>query len=281
LRRAKPLLGTLVEIHIDTAGPAAERALRAAFAEIATIHRLMSFHEAESDVSAINRARPGDTITLDARTRAVLAQALALNRASDGAFNIAVGRELVSRGLLQAPAGTAPYGIDPDASLTPLTLESNRVTKWGDCWIDLGGIAKGYAVDRALEVLARHGIGAILVNAGGDLRHAGPSPIRVHLRDPASPTRLIGPLEIGNRALASSATSGLAPAPRLDAVALLDGRSRRALPTGIGVSVMARTCMMADALTKVVLATRSPNHRLLTRHHAATVLYRGDGAFSG
>ena len=58
IRRARPLLGTLVEI--GAAGTNAAVAIEAAFYEIETIHRLMSFHEVHSDVSRINHAAPGE-----------------------------------------------------------------------------------------------------------------------------------------------------------------------------------------------------------------------------
>src|SRR5262249_60100512 len=70
--------------------------------------------------------------------------------------------------------------------------------------IDLGGIAKGFAVDRALDVLRDRGMPAGLVNAGGDLAAFGPATETVHIRHPLDPRRLVCGIEIDNQALASS-----------------------------------------------------------------------------
>ncbi len=101
LRRARPLLGTLVDIGIEASNATtARQALAAAFAEIATVHRLMSFHEAGSDLARLNRARPGERVAVDIRTAEVLRQAEALRVASGGAFDCAVAQTLIASGHL-------------------------------------------------------------------------------------------------------------------------------------------------------------------------------------
>ena len=74
--------------------------------------------------------------------------------------------------------------------------------------LDLGGIAKGYGVDRAAAVLREHGIHRGLVNVGGDLMAMGDAPggdpWRIGVRDPAHPTRIITTLEVVDRAVATS-----------------------------------------------------------------------------
>jgi thiamine biosynthesis lipoprotein len=274
IRRARPLLGTLVEIQVEACDAAgAHRAIDAAFGEIAAVHRLMSFHEAGSDVTRYNRARPGEAVRIDARTAEVLACAESLQRESDGAFDIGIAATLVALGLLPAPpeaAGSAPV----EGAATTCTVVR------GDATIDLGGIAKGYAVDRAIDALARCGIAAALVNAGGDLRHLGVTPVEIVLRDPADPSRLSAAVELTGRALASSATRGLALAQGLtDATASAvidrrDGAGARPLRLGTGVSVVAPTCMLADALTKVVLVTGRRDHPVLASHDARVLVYR-------
>ncbi len=133
-------------------------------------------------------------------------------------------------------------------------IDSDRVRCARPLRLDLGGIAKGYAVDCAVHALQRTGIEKILVNAGGDLRIAGPWEQRVRLRHPQAPHLAAGVLTLRDAALATSAAyysrrllgSG-------EVSALLD--PRRALPY-LGhhsVSVRAPDCMSADALTKVVL----------------------------
>jgi thiamine biosynthesis lipoprotein len=272
VRRAKPALGTLVEVTVEAATRRrALDAIAAAFAVIQGVHRLMSFHDAGSDLSRVNRARVGEEVVLDPRTAEVLTSALELARGSLGAFDCTLAGELVGAGLLPGLAPSGPAGA-PGA--VGLVLRGNRATKTAPCLFDLGGIAKGYAVDQAIAALLGEGVASALVNAGGDLRHAGPTPVLVHLRDPRRTSGLAGSVRIQDGALASSATAGLAllgPPPPVSA--LWDGRSRTPLPMGSGVSVVAPTCLVADALTKVVLATRDPFHPLLAASGARTVFH--------
>jgi thiamine biosynthesis lipoprotein len=273
LRRAKPALGTLVEMSVIA--PNRSRAFEvteAAFAEILRVHRLMSFHEASSDLSRLNRATPGDTIELDPQTAEVLSRALEFTRLSEGVFDCTIGTELVSEGLLPRPC---PPWVPSMPAPMPVVLHGNRATKRAPCLIDLGGIAKGFAVDRAIGILVGCGIESALVNAGGDLRHVGPSPVGVHIRDPRCPSRIAAAIEVQNEAVASSATGGL---PLWDSTgspksALWHGRMRSPLPLGAGATIVAPTCLAADALTKVVLATRNATHPLLPAHGARTAFH--------
>src|SRR6266849_3482332 len=91
LRRAQPLLGTLVEIAAAGGAPAdREAAVAAAFAAIARVHRLMSFHAADSDVGRLNREAAMRPIGVHAWPYLVLETAAELPRRSQGAFDIAV-----------------------------------------------------------------------------------------------------------------------------------------------------------------------------------------------
>ncbi|MDQ2926722.1 MAG: FAD:protein FMN transferase, partial [Pseudomonadota bacterium] len=114
-----------------------------------------------------------------------------------------------------------------------------------------------------------------LVDAGGDLRHFGSRAATIGLRDPADPARLLASIDLRDAALASSATSSLdGRRPTSLPSALLDGRSRRSLAPDAGASVMAPSCMTADALTKIILATDDREHPMLGRHGATLVLHR-------
>src|SRR5215471_11476988 len=89
--RARPLLGTFVEIAIaGAANSATEAAVEAAFAAVATVHRLMSFHETASDVSRLNRDAWRKAVEIHDWTYQVLEIAHDVHRRSAGAFDIAV-----------------------------------------------------------------------------------------------------------------------------------------------------------------------------------------------
>ena len=134
---------------------------------------------------------------------------------------------------------------------------------------DLGGIAKGYAVDQAIAVLVRAGIQSACINAGGDLRVIGSTPFAVSIRDPITITNAAREVTITDQAMATSAPYF---SKRLDSnetvCALVDGRDGRAMTQLQSVSVIAPSCMIADAMTKIVIASRNALHPLLRQFNA-------------
>jgi thiamine biosynthesis lipoprotein len=263
-RRARPLLGTLVEVTVAEAGAHADAdaAIAAAFEAVERVHKLMSFHDGTSDISRFNRAAVGASVPVDMRTWEVLALALRVQEASAGAFNIACAQRLVEWGCLPAPSSTHPAF---DATRPVFTLEpGGGVRKVSDGWIDVGGIAKGYAVDLAVEALKEAGIAGACVNAGGDLRAFGARAFAVQVRDPRAPGRAGLHLDVSDEALATTASyfsARQAGAQRVSA--LVDGRSGAALDLPCSVTVIAPSCALADALTKPVLATGDSAHPAL------------------
>ena len=252
IHRARPLLGTLVEIRVAVAGPRAplHAAVDAAFAAVEQVHRLMSFHEAGSEVSALNREALQRPLRVDAQTWAVLAAAQRLSQLSEGAFDISVGARLQDWGYL--PPGPGP--ISSEGNWTDIELlDDSRVRFHRPLRIDLGGIAKGYAVDCAIAVLREAEINSALVNAGGDLRVLGP-PQQVLLRHPQNPAFSAHALSLCDEALATSANYYARRTSASGEVSpLLDPRSRQPWLGDASVSVRAADCLNADALTKVVL----------------------------
>ena len=180
LQRARPLLGTLVEMRVEAPdGACARAAVEAAFAEISAVHARMSFHEAGSDLSRLHAARVGTQVEIDARTSEVLRCALDLAARSQGRFDPTIAGRLVAQEFLPPPR--SPFLPDVRASWRDVELTDGGVRLHRPLWLDLGGIAKGYAVDRAVGVLLAHGATQALVNAGGDLRVAGAREEIVHL----------------------------------------------------------------------------------------------------
>lgn len=269
LRRAQPGLGTLVEIAIGAADRATElRASSAAFAAIAMVHRLMSAHDPDSDLGRINRAPVGASLAMDGHTARVLACALTLADESGGAFDCAVGSTLQHLGLL--PAIAAP-SVGAAGEGPAIALEGTTVRKLAPVSLDLGGIAKGYAVDLALADALAEGAHHVLINAGGDMRHHGEAPAEILLRDPRNPALAWARFMLHNRALASSRSGGLGDETQPSA--LINARHGASLPHGIAASIAAPSCMLADALTKVVLVSGDPHHPMLARHHAQLIGY--------
>lgn len=276
-QRAQPWLGTLVSMRVEGDRALAEEAMARAFAEVAEIHQAMSAHDPASELSRLNRLEPGQSLALAPPLRRVLGAALALAQASGGLFDPTVGGLLAARGRLPEPGGRP---ADPAADWRDLTLErGSRARLRRRLVLDLGGIAKGYAVDRALARLRRPGIRAAIVNAGGDLRSFG-TIHQVWVRDPDQPERCLPAVEIENAAVA---TSGGYFSESETATDLLDPRSGASLATTAGkgdlsVTVCARRAIWADALTKVVLADADAALPLLRRLGASALLLGKNGA---
>ncbi len=266
LRRARPLLGTFVEISVCAARDAdAWRAAEAAFAAVADVHRLMSFHESDSDVSRLNRHAHERAIEVDPRTWTVLRRARFFSRVSNGVFDCSVGGALLALDALPR----SERALRPDARATfrdVMLLPGRRVRFRRPLAIDLGGIAKGFAVDEGVAALARSGADAGCVNAGGDLRVVGGRAWPIALRSAAGFAPLVA---LRDRALATSADTF---APRGAIVDPATGRFR-AHPKS--VSILAPTCMDADALTKVVWLTNGPPPGLLEKLDARAIVLDG------
>jgi thiamine biosynthesis lipoprotein len=183
LRRARPLLGTFVEIRLAAPDEAAaECALRAGFAAVARVQRLMNYHDAGSDVSRVNRLAARRPVAVHPWTAAVLHRAARLHRESGGLFDITIAPTLARGGWLPR---CRPRRADPRATAADIEiLPGRRVRFRKPLAVDLGGIAKGYAVDRAVSVLRRAGALSGTVNAGGDLRVFGPAANRCSFARP-------------------------------------------------------------------------------------------------
>ncbi len=278
--RVRPLLGTLV--HVSCIGLPSELAHRRsdeAFAAVADVHRLMSFHEPTSDITRLNQGASSAPVEVDPQTFAVLSLALEVAQASSGAFDISIAERLVRWGRLpRPPAAPTP---DPAASWRDIELlEGGRVRFHRPLWIDLGGIAKGFAVDRAIQRVTGDPSVRWIVNAGGDLRVTGEGAERVLLRTDSQVEGDAGVVDLENASLASS--SGRGQGGRADGETVgphIDGRRRRAVGGRSFVSVVAEDCAVADALTKVVLALRSRAAGVLERYGATAFLHDTRGGW--
>ena len=125
------------------------------------------------------------------------------------------------------------------------------------CGYGLDGIAKGFAVDRAVDCLQSAGVAAGVVNAGGDLRVFGERFEQVYIRPPSAPQRLLPIGRIREAAIATSA-----------AALLIDPRRRAGHPSACGATVVAPDCTLADALTKPCMLEPNRARELAARFGA-------------
>lgn len=242
VRRAQPLLGTLVEIGLPAAVADRERVLKAAFDAIWEVQACLSRFEPTSDIARFHVLPVGPSLALRAPTLHVLACARELQIASAGLFDITVG--------------SAPLGW---------CLDGERVQKLdAAARIDLGGIGKGHAVDCAVQALVDHGCAAGWVNAGGDLRAFGAAELPIMLRDEdGGGVRPFASLHEG-----AFATSHFDRCSRSQ----VHGR-HPGTPVRRHASVAAPLCIWADAMTKVVALSGDASHPLLARYDARAWLH--------
>lgn len=246
-RRARVSLGTLIEIRCVSASAEedarAAAACHAAFACAERIHAAMSRQQPDSDIARFNAAGAGSRLVVDAWTWRVLQAAVQLQQQSRGLFDISLG-----------------------SSLQPFRLHAGAVLEKTDAAaeLDVGGIAKGFAVDVMLLSLRRHGLRSACVNAGGDLRVMGAVDWPVQLQGrPGQAPRF---LQLRQGSVASSGYTAGRSLHKGDV--LMDPHTGAPRVADIAVSVAAPRCLLADALTKVVALSGDAGHPLLAACHA-------------
>lgn len=266
MRRCRPLLGTFVEITAAGNGEATlNNAINAAFSVIEKIQNLMSAHDQASELSQLNREAAKHPVTASRETFTMLRRGHRLATESDGAFDYTVAPLLARWGLLPK----ALKRKTPGGWRHVLLLRGRKVYFLRPLALDLGGIAKGYAVDAAIAALRQPGVSAAVVNAGGDLRVFGPQPSVIHLRHPANPQIFSNHLRLQDSALATSSPCFTERDWRGERVSHLVNSIRHKAVTGvISVSVRAKECWLADALTKVVLNAPQRAEKLLAKYGA-------------
>ena len=258
-------MGTSVMVTLwadDEAAAAA--AAQAAFAELKRLDRMMTSWLADSEISRINAAAGKAAIPVSAETMAVIGRALEMSKASKGLFDITVG----------AFGGLWKFGEDMDGTL-PDPAEVKRRVKlvaWRDVIVDrkhqtvrlrrkgmkltLGGIAKGYAVDRAAAVLTRAGFSDFIVQAGGDMYVSGAKAQTawvVGIRDPRGPrddSFAVAPVRDHAFSTSGDYERGFVQ----DGVRyhhILDPRTGQPARRTRSVTIMARDAFTADAWSKV------------------------------
>ncbi len=262
VRRRVPAMGTLAElavVHEDER--AAHAALDAALDELSAVEASMSRFLPESDVGRANRRAARAPVAVSRPTATVLETALFWAEATDGEFDPCLGRAV---GLWDVKHRQAPPPARRVEALAGRRLyRALELDEWrgqpvvrfrdGDVALDLGGIAKGYGVDRAVAALRDRGVENGLVNVGGDLYALGVSedgdPWRVGVRSADDPTRLATTLTVTDMAVATSGDyeqffshAGERYHHLLDPATGAPRRTRAR-----SLTVTAATCMTADA----------------------------------
>jgi FAD:protein FMN transferase len=265
--RARGIMGTAVQITVWTAEEEkAVRAIEQAFAEFERLNALMTTWTQDSEVSRINAAAGnGEAIPVSAEVLECITRGQEASRASGGAFDLTIGGfsgvwkfDEDNDGAIPAPAQVAERRklvnwrdlvVDPATRTVRLKRKGMKIT--------LGGIAKGYAVDRAAKILRAAGFADFIVQAGGDMwvsGRRGDRRWRVGIRDPRGPRgKFFAAAEVENHTFSTSGD--------YERFTLKDGRRyhhiidpRTGYPATASrsVTIMAKDATTAEVLSKML-----------------------------
>jgi thiamine biosynthesis lipoprotein len=249
----------------------------------------MSQWEPDSDISRFNRAMPGLWFSLPPEFAGVLETALEIARASDGAFDPAMGALSDLWGFGAAPPPACPpddaviAAIMAGRGAIELDTANQRARRTGQARLDFSGIAKGFGVDHACDWLRTRGLRHFLLEVGGELRGEGVKPDGqpwwVDVEMP--PGAAMPPLRVALHGLAI-ATSG-DYRRWLDAGGrryghTLDPRSGHPVQDGVrSVTVLHPSCMMADAWATAITVLGPDRGLALAERHRLAVHMLADG----
>jgi FAD:protein FMN transferase len=213
ISREEAIMGTAVRVELWSAERAAgEAAIEAVMQEMHRIDRTMSPHKPDSELSVINREAARHAVPLSDEMVRLIARAIDFSELSGGAFDITyagVG-QLYDYRLGIKPSDEALEKARATVGYRHLVLDRKartlRFAREG-MRIDLGGFAKGHAVDNSVAILRRHGITSATVAAGGDshvLGDRGGRPWTIGIRDPRRPGEVVAVLPLEDVAISTS-----------------------------------------------------------------------------
>jgi FAD:protein FMN transferase len=193
-----------------------KRIVNEALDEVDRIDRLMSNYKKESQLSRVNRQAAIAPVEIDSELFDFLGECLRYSRLSDGAFDITVGPLMRAWGFFRGE-GRMPKKTELSAALEKVGYrkvilnEREKTVRFErpGVELDLGGIAKGYAVDRVVALLKERGIERALVSAGGSTIYGLGSPPasagwEIKVQDPLDQRKFVGAISLNNRALSVS-----------------------------------------------------------------------------
>ena len=208
VQESRFLMGTMVSIKAPSSA-----VIEKSFFRIKEVADLMNKYDSKSECASINRLGAGETIKISRDMAFVLRKSLQLNQITRGAFDVTIS-PLVDLWSLTKQTRQVPPHKDILLALSKVNskyilLRDDDTLRLSsqDIKIDLSGIAKGYAVDKAVETLKKNGIKNGLVDAGGDMYCLGSGPHkdgwRIGVKHPRGPG-LIGVLTLTDKAVATS-----------------------------------------------------------------------------
>ena len=263
--QSRIMMDTVVSIRVYRGdAERIDQAVEAAFEEMARLDDLLSAWKPDSDISRINLSAGEGAVPVDPRTWDAVSRIRSLSELTQGAFDMTIGA--VTRLWDFSSPETAPPDSAAISRALPLVnprqilLDSLNHTiglRHRGARLDPGGAAKGYIVDRAVEVLREHGVEAAVIDAGGDIGLLGwktdGEPWKIGIRDPGDPNATIEIIEVDSGAVATSGNyERFFIRDQIRYHHILDPKTGRPVPRVISVTVLAPTALEADILSTAV-----------------------------
>lgn len=256
-------MGTAAEIRIYdlVRRETAPTALEEAFAELRAVDRLMAVQRRGSDVSRMNREAGQRAVTVDPRVVEVLGVARRVSRLTHGAFDVTVLPVVAAWGFLDGPGRRPATAPARPAGWRQVQLDVAHATvRYGarDVGVDLGGIAKGYALDRARAALLDRGVRSAWLDLGGNVATVGVPPDgarwRIGVRDPRRDGALLGVVEVGEASVSTSSDAErFVEDDQGRAGHVIDPRTGAPARALAAATVVAASGALADALSTAAL----------------------------
>lgn len=211
-KETRVVMDTFGEISCyETDEAMAVQAMDAAFKEMQRIEKLFSKFDENSEVSRINKLAGREEVIVTKEVLMLIQDSIYYSSISEGAFDITIGPLMELWGFVRKknsmPDSSSIEETLRDVGYKNIIINSEKQTitfLHEGIKIDFGGIAKGYAVDRAKDILLSHGIKNGMVNLGGNIFAFGERDWRIGIQDPVNKGKLIGTLKLKNQAISTS-----------------------------------------------------------------------------
>ncbi len=262
LKESSLLMGTVVEITVQHKdATAARKVIQDTFDEGKRIENLLSIYKKGSEISMVNLKAGLEEVKVSGDSLYLIEKALYYSELSDGAFDITVGPLIelwgFNGGKRKVPRKSTIKKALALINYRKVTINREKSTvklEKPGMKIDLGAIAKGYAVDRMIAVLENKGIKEAIVNAGGDIyalgNPAGKGGWEIGIRNPRKRSEIIDVIKLKDKAIATSGDYEqffFAAGRRYSHI--MDPRTGLPASGVVSVTVIAQTAMAADALS--------------------------------
>jgi len=268
-------MGTFCEISAD----ADAEVTNAAFGEISRIESVLSTWRTDSELSTLNRTPAGQPATVSQELLELLSRSLDWSARTEGAFNPLSGRIIEAWGLrgsgsLPEPATILAARDSTDIGRITLDAAKRTITRDSDGRFEEGAFGKGYALDRAIEVLRKSGSERGYLNFGGQISLFGHSATAIDIASPLDRSLPVVRLQLPNGSISTSSGSEKTFTMKGRTFAhIVDPRTGQALPPRGSVSVYAASAFDADVLSTALYVLGPEAGMVWAEHNGVAALF--------